>query len=90
VFLGRDKKSVMFSQSYYKPLGYLMLQPQRLLALNEILMYDKKVRIWKEAVVAYFNILFQHSFGNGENPQKAQSGKTNPAKIPIGYLRNKL
>jgi hypothetical protein len=47
-----------------------------------------KARIWKKAVGGYFNMIFQHSFGNGGNPRKAQSEKSNPAKIAIGHLRN--
>jgi hypothetical protein len=67
-----------------------MLQLQKLLALNETVMYDKKVRIWRKAVEGYFNMPFQHSFGNGGNPRKAESGKSNPEKIAIRYLWNKL
>jgi hypothetical protein len=46
--------------------------------------HDKKVRIWKKAVEGYFNMLFQHSFGNGGNPRKAQTEKSDPEKIAIG------
>jgi hypothetical protein len=46
-------------------------------------------RIWKEVVVAYFNVLSQHSPGKTKkNHEKSLPGwiASNPAKIQTGYL----